>query len=103
MICVANLPGASSPNFHKIHQTSSLLKIGASESYCNYIHQFGDFFKGHIDDINLYDKILNEDELRELNISSESKMLKYQITLIIILLIFAVIFIYKQIILRSLS
>ena len=99
-----NLSSMSSPiNFHQIHQTRSPLKIGARESYCNYIHQFGDFFKGYIDDINLYDKILNEEELKELNISSESKMLKYQITMITIILTFAAIFIYKQIVLRSSS
>lgn len=93
-----NSSGKSSVNFHNIHQTRSPLKIGARESYCNYIHQFSDFFYGYLDDINLYDKILNEDELRELSSSPQVKVLKYQITLIAILLIFSAVFIYKQII-----
>lgn len=53
-------------DFSHIHQTDATFKIGASESWCNYQHQFGGFFDGTLDEIRVYDRALNEAEIQAL-------------------------------------
>jgi hypothetical protein len=50
----------SPSEFSGIHQTEASLKIGASESYCNYNHEYKEYFKGILDEIRFYNRALSE-------------------------------------------
>lgn len=50
-------------NFSGIYETKASLKIGAEENYCAYVHKYGSYFKGMMDDIKIYDRVINEGEV----------------------------------------
>ena len=70
----ANLKYKSKPaNFSQVHKTAASLKIGAEENYCGYKHKFEKYFKGSLDDIRFYTKVLDENTLKVLNDKPASK------------------------------
>lgn len=52
--------------FKSITQSISTLKIGAEENYCNYIHSYGTYFKGALDNVRVYNRVLARDEITRL-------------------------------------
>lgn len=59
--------GTNPENFTEIHQSDSPLKIGVGESYCDYKHQFSDYYYGYLDDLYIFDRGLS---LREISLLS---------------------------------
>ena len=64
---ISSAPINIDPNqFSSIHQTNSSLKIGAAESWCNNVNSFTNYFKGAIDELRFYNRIITSDEIKEL-------------------------------------
>jgi 4-amino-4-deoxy-L-arabinose transferase-like glycosyltransferase len=84
--------GRSDPSaFKSIFQSASKLKIGAEENYCNYIHSYATHFKGALDDIYVYDRQLEMNEIKLLaDIRSLSNLTWYCIFLYFIILLLTV-------------
>ncbi len=58
-----NLQDIDPQEFTQIHQTTSTLKIGGAESWCNFQNTYTAFFNGTLDEIRLYDRSLGFDEM----------------------------------------
>lgn len=58
--------GIDPSEFSGINQTQASFKIGAAENWCGNIHNFGNYFKGLIDEVRIYNRVLSESEIRKL-------------------------------------
>jgi hypothetical protein len=65
---ISSSPANINPNdFSSIHQTNSTLKIGAAESWCGGVNSFTNYFKGAIDELRFYNRVITQDEIKELH------------------------------------
>jgi hypothetical protein len=74
--------------FLGIHQTKSVLKIGANENYCGYVHSFRNFFHGEIDDVSIFKGKLQFKQIQALYIPQTNQLMKYRISILVIVLAF---------------
>ena len=79
----------SPDSFSGVYQTQATFKIAAEENYCGYKHKYEKCFKGSIDDIRIYDHVLNEEEIKSLSdkpYSKESIVLFFIASILLIVL-----------------
>lgn len=88
---VANAYRTNANNFNAIYQTAASFKMGADESYCGYKHRYDKFFKGKLDDIRIYNRILSSAELSEFYDCPPN--IPLLISVILILVLFAILLI----------
>lgn len=61
-----NTEKISLDEFKKVFISNATIKIGVNESYCGYKHEFNSFLNGKLDDLRIYNRALNEVEIKEL-------------------------------------
>jgi len=62
--------------FKSIFISKASLKIGANESYCGGVHEFNGFLNGELDDLRIYNRALNESEIKRLYEMGQSTSLE---------------------------
>src|SRR5207253_442863 len=85
-VAVKNVYRTNPNTFPNIHQTEATFKIGAEENYCGYIHKYEKYFKGKLDDIRIYNRILSSQELSRLYDSPPNKSLFICVIIILVLI-----------------